>query len=1503
MRQSTQSPASTAAIARALLAATAGLALLLATPARAGETLIWNQTGTDGSGAWDTTTANWSGTSGTSASFTNGDAVVFGIGADGVATGTGYHVVIADGGVTIGAQDYGSGTNPGMIIGSGSWTFSGGTLGGGSISITGTSALEFSSGTAGGRRYFYDQRIDIVDNADFTYLTSDNQTIALSGSTAVDVNGAAMNSGTNSNITLGVTGSFGGIFFYTNTTSGHGGALYAGGDLTAHSPVTGTYNWMNLVFQENNAGGRGGAIYSAGDLTFATPSGTDSLLTLYIVANNSGAEGGAIYVGGDVTLTGSTVIASNTAALHGGAIYSAGNVLVSAQTGSDSSIQNTAIIGANVSGSHGGAIHAGGDVTLEGVTSFVSNTAAGSGGAIYALGNVLISGTSTFSENYSGTNGLGGAIYTEGNLTVSGSGSVVSISRNRASGTATAISTVAHVGGILSLEEGTTLSTRGGGIAAQEYDIDGGTLVFLSGSSLTNGKLVLTVIDSSGNAVGATDKINFNNTTLSGDFGELAVNDGSQINITGTLTVVSQRAGINSSVISANLAGAGEIYKTGAGSTLLSGTNTHTGQATVAEGTLIGNIAASSTLTIHAGAVYKSGSNADRTLASLNGGGRIDMMDNVLTVHSGNFASGTIINTANLIKTTSDTLVIGSGTVVNISLNEGVLNIGADSQLTVTGTVSIADGLSLGVNINDADHHALKVNEFDFGAGAAIDIVGYGSITAYTESGTHALVISDNAIDHNAYTLNLGGLALNTAVTDKSQFLAFTDVSSGTQIAVETSLVWKNTANDSAHGTFIINTGTFSLNANLVDNTTASSWYADADGTWDGKSLTKDGEGTLILNGTNAYTGTTVIAAGLLVNSGTAVLGAVGNSAGVHVLDTGTLLNHGDISGAVVNEGVFTFESVLTLTTTDTTVVTGTTEDGAEITTGTTVVTGSYYSNGGINDVVNTGTFIVNTGTDYHWTGSLGGNAGVLIKTGASTFTLGGASSYSGDVEVRQGVLAAGKENLFNAFASSTIYSSGTLSLGGYNQSMTHIHNEGMLSMGPSITGSAADYIFTSATLKVGTLVTGSETTGRIFMRADYNSGIADRLEITGTASGTFAISFSNLNNATPDKTLQSIPLVVITGTDVEFELTGTTDVGMGRLMVYRGDGGSLSPDNDIWYLAATTRLSNVADAILSTASVAGLEWAYQIDTVRQRMGDLRQESLMAPPEKRQSPLAYTTVTSKGGNAWVRTNAYHLDADKKITTDAFEQDVYGVTFGYDKTYRWEDNQYLLGVYGQISHVKRDFDTRGDGKTNNIGVGFYFSYLKDNGWYGDTTLLLATNKNKFNAHPLDRMSETIHGDYRNSAWGLSQEVGKVIKHKKSGLWLEPSGQLSFSVINGKTYNTGATDYTESMEVKIADANVTQFRASLRTGWDIPRSRIKPHLRAAIVSVHTRGGRIRAGVEDPQYYTADMDGKRFEAGAGFSFIINERSQLYLDYEYAKADNYKRPWAINFGYRRTW
>jgi outer membrane autotransporter protein len=69
---------------------------------------------------------------------------------------------------------------------------------------------------------------------------------------------------------------------------------------------------------------------------------------------------------------------------------------------------------------------------------------------------------------------------------------------------------------------------------------------------------------------------------------------------------------------------------------------------------------------------------------------------------------------------------------------------------------------------------------------------------------------------------------------------------------------------------------------------------------------------------------------------------------------------------------------------------------------------------------------------------------------------------------------------------------------------------------------------------------------------------------------------------------------------------------------------------------------------------------------------------------------------------------------------------------------------------------------------------------------------------------------------------------------------------------------------------------------------------------MVKTDTAGGEIRVAGET---FAPDYDGWRGELGAGASYLLNERAQLYFDYEYTKSAHYELPWSLHLGYRMLW
>ena len=211
-----------------------------------------------------------------------------------------------------------------------------------------------------------------------------------------------------------------------------------------------------------------------------------------------------------------------------------------------------------------------------------------------------------------------------------------------------------------------------------------GTLI-LSGTNTYSGGTTISAGTLKGNIASGTDLSIADSAIYDGDNKARSVgglNGAGKILNTNGLTVQSgDFAGI---IDNSNTS----LTKTGAGTLTLTRNNAYTGGTTISEGTLKGNIASGTDLSIADSATYD-GANKARSVGGLNGGGKI-LNTNGLTVQSGDFAG--IIDNSNtsLLKTGAGTLTLsGTNTYTGMTtVRSGTLALGSDltsNQLTLYG--------------------------------------------------------------------------------------------------------------------------------------------------------------------------------------------------------------------------------------------------------------------------------------------------------------------------------------------------------------------------------------------------------------------------------------------------------------------------------------------------------------------------------------------------------------------------------------------------------------------------------------------------------------------------------------------------------------------------------------------------------------------------------------------------------------------------------------------------
>ncbi|EKR0125935.1 fibronectin-binding autotransporter adhesin ShdA [Salmonella enterica] len=336
------------------------------------------------------------------------------------------------------------------------------------------------------------------------------------------------------------------------------------------------------------------------------------------------------------------------------------------------------------------------------------------------------------------------------------------------------------------------------------------------------------------------------------------------------------------------LSGSGSLVKTGTGELTLSGDNSYSGTTTISDGTLIADHADS----LGTGAVANSGvlqvgeGELENTLSGT--GSLVKTGTGELTLSGNNsYSGGTTISDGTLIAANVNAL--GGGDVDNagtLKLDaEGEFNLanvttqsGATTELA-KGTTLNVDSLTqqadstLNIDLSEANGES-AITADSVTLGGTLNISGIGNVTdSWTpEAYTYTLIDSDSAITTDFNDLTIAGM--NREDVDFLTIDGKVDEADNTNYDLTASLSWyadRDNATTDAHGTFTLSDpdGSFNVAAKLTDvNDTL-----EPSSTWDGKSLTKEGAGTLILSGDNDYSGGTTINEGTLVAASTTALG------------------------------------------------------------------------------------------------------------------------------------------------------------------------------------------------------------------------------------------------------------------------------------------------------------------------------------------------------------------------------------------------------------------------------------------------------------------------------------------------------------------------------------------------------------------------------------------------------------------------------------------------------
>ena len=702
-------------------------------------------------------------------------------------------------------------------------------------------------------------------------------------------------------------------------------------------------------------------------------------------------------------------------------------------------------------------------------------------------------------------------------------------------------------------------ATTGDDIAGPT-DLDNAALDFPGANSIITSGQVVTLLGSSNVTLAATNNITVNSAVSWNSAFGLTLNAGNQISINAGIS----NAGSGNIVLSAT------TYNLGAGVNFAGTIGLGTLNTNGAVG--ITGTANALTVNVQTGTLSLGGNNlADTSAVTLSSGSTLSL-SGAETVGALTSNSGTIAGTGVL---TAATYGLNTGTSVTGKLGLGTLN--SNGAVGITGT---ADALSVNVQTgaltlsgnNLADTSLVTLTSGSMLSLSGADTVGSLVSNGGTIAGTGILTATTYSLNAGSSVtgkLGLGALNSNGSVSITGSVDALTvNIQSGTMTLAGNGVLGDNSAVDLTSATSVFSIAGISgasetvgslagvagssvvlggKNLTTGGNNASTIFAGNLSGA--GGSFSKAGTGTLVLNGTNTYTGATNVAAGTLQFTRQAAL--YNNSGASWTKANITVSSGGSIAFNVGGGGEFTNANITSLITELTTGINNNgLMGGSSIGFDTTNAAGGFTIADAIADSTGTGS------------GSLGVN-----KLGTNTLILSGVNTYSGGTTVLGGTLLfATQSALYNGVEAS--WTKENISV---NSNATLAFNVG--GVGEFTTGNVTTLLGNLTTNINNNGLKGGSTVG--FDTANAAGGsftIADVIaNSTGTGAGSLGLTKLGANT------------LVLTGANT---YTGTTTIQAGALELTGG--GSLS-DTSAVNLTGNTSAFSIAGITATSETVGSL--------------------------------------------------------------------------------------------------------------------------------------------------------------------------------------------------------------------------------------------------------------------------------------------------------------------------
>lgn len=904
-----------------------------------------------------------------------------------------------------------------------------------------------------------------------------------------------------------------------------------------------------------------------------------------------------------------------------------------------------------------------------------------------------------------------------------------------------------------------------------------------------------------------------------------------------------------------------------------------------------------------------------------------------------------------------DVIFDNGGKNYAFSIKEGAaVEMGDSAVLKVNGNMAIDGTLNVGLGQRSANAAAVVTNTASFGSNSVLNVSGFATPVDATDASkayTRALVMTSKdqfgGQTEPFSDVVIGGVSVQN---ERPNYIsAVTHGASGEHYYLGTGLSWFagvcKAADSECYGAIdpTVASGAFTLkneddafNVDLVLND------REANGDkWDGKTLTKDGLGTLKLSQANTYTGDTLVQHGVLQMG---VTDALKESASVTLVNTdasfdlnrfdqsvnnlsgfgdvklgnATLTNHlnkdvelaGVISGdgnvKLAGNGVFTLSNDNTYT-------------GTTTVTGSTLQLGNGSATGSVaGDIVNDGNVIFNRANDLAFDGVISGT-GHVSKRNSNNLLLNKDQTYTGATAIQSGALILNRASL----ASSAVTVDYGAMLAGYGSVAGDVTNHGTVAIAdaaPSMAGfddsMTGDLTIKGNFINNGTVVMESPVpASTLTIDGDYigNNGTlaidtvlgddasaTDKLIVNGNTYGSTSVIVTNAGGVGA-QTTNGIEIVNVKGeSNGAFELKGRVVAGKYDYNLFKGS--VEAPENGNWYLRtadAAPQPENVNPVRPEVGSYLGNQSAavqmFQHE-LHDRVGEY-QVTQGAKSEDGIVPAFWVRAVTHSGN-YSNTSGIDNDTD----TTVFQ-------LGNDFT-QWTTNgadSYHLGFMLGYGHARTDSTNpnayaakarKAKGTVDGYSVGAYGTWYQDaknnTGLYIDNSLQYTWYSNEVQGSGLAAEK------YDSEAWLLSTEMGYALALNQNAMqqwFIEPQAQVTFNTFKADNHTEANGTYVHNGD---ADGFTTRLGARLY-GRLMEYGALQP-----TVEVNWLHGTAPnsmelsyQGVTSKSYDGMPKD--RYEVKGGVQVQAFDNFRVYMNAGYQTGNNGYEDWSGLAGVRYNW